>query len=412
MDQSSDPSKGYTFERFVPEASLDPTGEKRTHHDKFNDGGAVEIRATPFIFRDPKLIPPREPVYGKHLIRQFLSTLIAHGGVGKSALQIAEALSMASGKPLLGIQPAGELRVWYWNGEDPLEEIERRVAATMQQYDLTPEDIDDRLYIDSGRRMPIILANQTRSGTVIAEPVVEAVIRTITENRIDVVSIDPFVSSHRVTENDNNAIEAVAKQWAQIADVTGCAVELAHHSRKTGGAEVTVEDGRGAVALLAAARAARTLNVMSSDEAIKAGVDNPRWYFRIDNGKANLSPPADEAAWCRFVSVHLANGDSVGVPVPWAFPDAFEGVTASHLPFVQKAVAEGGPWRKSEKANDWVGYAVAPVLGLDPKRNKGHKHKITTLLAVWIENGVLVEYTERDPKRRDERTFVKVGEWV
>ncbi len=59
-----------------------------------------------------------------------------------------------------------------------------------------------------------------------------------------------------------------------------------------------------------------------------------------------------------------------------------------------------------------MGHAVGPVLGLDPKRNKGHKHKIMTLLAAWIESGILVEYTERDPKRRDERTFVRVGEWV
>ena len=50
-------------------------------------------------------------------------------------------------------------------------------------------------------------------------------------------------------ENDNNAIDVVAKTWTGIADATNTAIDLAHHSRKTGGAEVTVEDGRGAVAL-------------------------------------------------------------------------------------------------------------------------------------------------------------------
>ena len=64
----------------------------------------------------------------------------------------------------------------------------------------------------------------------------------------------------------------MAKTWTGIADVTNTAIDLAHHTRKTGGAEVTVEDGRGAVALLNAVRSARVLNMMTEDEAAKAGV--------------------------------------------------------------------------------------------------------------------------------------------
>ena len=30
---------------------------------------------------------------------------------------------MACGKDLLGVEPADKLRVLYWNGEDPLEEL-------------------------------------------------------------------------------------------------------------------------------------------------------------------------------------------------------------------------------------------------------------------------------------------------
>jgi hypothetical protein len=59
--------------------------------------------------------------------------------------------------------------------------------------------------------MPIVIAEQTRDGAKIAVPVVDAVMETIRSNRIDVMTVDPFVSSHRVTENDNNAIEMVVK---------------------------------------------------------------------------------------------------------------------------------------------------------------------------------------------------------
>ena len=340
---------------------------------KANGAGKRAIHATPFVWIDPASIPPRKFLYGKHLVRQFVSTTISHGGGGKSALEITEALAMTSNRALLGIQPGEPLCVWYWNGEDPRAEIDRRVMATVLHYGLTADSIG-RLYTDVGRETPIIIAEQTRDGAKILVPVVDAVIKTIQDEHIDAAIIDPFVSSHRVTENDNNAIELVVKKWAHIADVTNSAIELVHHSRKTG-ADVTVQDGRGAIALLAAARSARVLNVMSDDEAGQAGVDHRKWYFRVDNGKANLTPPVDKAEWFKFVSVALANGDNVGVPTSWRFPNAFDDITAAHLRAAQKTVAAGGPWRENQQASDWVGKPIAKVLKLNPDK-KADKKKV------------------------------------
>ena len=67
----------------------------------------------PFVWRDPATMPRREWLYGRHLIRKFVSATFAPGGVGKSALALAEAMAMASGKPLLGPRPRGRLRVGY-----------------------------------------------------------------------------------------------------------------------------------------------------------------------------------------------------------------------------------------------------------------------------------------------------------
>ena len=129
-------------------------------------------------------------------------------------------------------------------------------------------------------------------------------IATIRHNKIDVLIIDPFVKSHRVSENDNIAIDVVATQWAEIADMTDCAIELLHHPRKTGGAEITVEDGRGASALISASRSARVLNRMKKEDADEAGVEAAQaWrYFRVDNGKASMAPHPERADWYRLVS--------------------------------------------------------------------------------------------------------------
>ena len=40
----------------------------------------------PYVCRDPSLLPRRQWLYGQHLIRGYLSLLVAPGGVGKTAL--------------------------------------------------------------------------------------------------------------------------------------------------------------------------------------------------------------------------------------------------------------------------------------------------------------------------------------
>lgn len=280
----------------------------------------------PYTWRPPSEIPPRQWLYGDHYLRDFLTATFAPGAVGKSALEIGEALAMATGKPLLGVQPKGRFRVGYWNGEDPLEETERRVAAAMLYFGLTQEDVDGWFFWGSGREAGLVVAEQTPDGTIINRPVVDRVKADIAEYKLDVLQIDPFVSSHRVTENDNNAVDVVAKEWGRVAGEMGIGVEVVHHTTKAAiGREVRVEGGRGGGALLFAARSARVLNTMSEEEAALVGLTKARrYYFRVDNGKANLTPPPDRSAWYKFEGVELGNGpdggDNVGVVTPWSWP--------------------------------------------------------------------------------------------
>lgn len=373
------------------------------------------ITASPFEWCDPSAIPLREWLYGNHYIRKFVGVTVAPGGVGKSSLTIVEALAMASGKDLLGVQPRGRFRVWLWNGEDPLEELQRRVMAAIKYVGLTRDDVEGWLFLDSGRTSEIVLAVQDGRGVKIATPLVDALTSTIQENAIDVVIIDPFVSSHHVSENDNMAIDTVAKLWAKIADATGCAVELVHHSRKTNGSEVTIEDARGGVALISAARSARVLNSMTSDEAKRAGVERPRLHFRVDNGKSNLAPPPEGSTWFRMEGVALGNGplgtdgDYVGVVTPWKWPDHTASVTVADLRKVQRAV-EDGRWRESSQAEAWVGKAIASALGLDLSA-KSDMAIVKASLRMWLASGALV-VTESPDESRRLRKFVEVGEWA
>jgi hypothetical protein len=377
---------------------------------------AAAIVATPYIWTAPEKIPPREFLYGRRLIRKYATATIAPGGVGKTALEVAEVLSMVSGKALLGV-PTPQLRVWLWSLEDPREEMERRIQGTAKHYGLTLDDIGDRLFLDSGREQPLVIAEATRNGFVIYRPVVEAIIAQLKERAIDVLIIDPFVSCHRVTENDNNAIDAVTKEWARVADAANCAVELVHHVRK-GEQEITVESARGGGSFGDACRMVRVINRMTEQQAKEAGVDNHRLYFRTYLDKNNLAPPADKSDWYKLVSVDLGNGplgpnvpggDSVGVVTEWDWPDVTKDLTGRDFELVAAAI-RAGSWRADVQAKQWVGRAVAKALSYDLD-DRAEKAAVKQLIKYWIGTGALV-VVERLTEKRELKEFVEVSEKV
>ena len=358
------------------------------------------------------MIPPREFLYGKHYIRKFVSAGFGAPGGGKSSKRIVEALAMASGRALLGIKPIRKLKVWYWNGEDPQEETDRRLTAACLHYGIKREEIDGYLFADSGRNTPIVIAQQAKTGTLIASPVVEELKDTIKAQGIDAMILDPFVSCHRVAENDNPAIDAVVKQFAGIADATDCAIDLEHHIRKTNGNEATVDDGRGASSLVGAARSIEVLNKMTQSEAEKLGVDQHWRYLCVDDGKANMAP-LGERTWFRLESVLLGNGtglypegDNVGVATAWKPPNHTDGVTGSDFDRCAAAI-RAGKWRENIQSKDWVGRPIAMTLGLNLDE-KLDRAKVRALLAMWLKSGALLEEEETDAATRKKRKFIKV----
>jgi AAA domain len=366
------------------------------------------ITATPFRWRDPALIPPRAWIYPHQYIRSFTSSTVAAGGTGKSSLVIAEAIAIATGRDLLGVRPRETVPVWYWNGEDPPDEIERRIAALCQYYDIGRNELEGRFFIDTGGLLPIKIAYMNGAKVTVATKVTDEICAAIETNKIGVLVIDPFISCHSISENDNGAIDAVAKAWGRIANRTNSSVELVHHIRKLakGQTELIADDARGGSSLVNAVRVVRVLNRMSLVEARKASVGDRKRFFRVDTGKANLAPP-EATTWFAFMPTALPNGDSVAVVTPWKFRDVSDDVTTAHTHRFRDIVRDGG-YRKDSRSPEWVGNAVAEVMGLDPDNDRW---KIRDILRVWFANGVLAVERRQDEKSRKQKTFVIPGNW-
>jgi hypothetical protein len=279
---------------------------------------------TPFRPLDPAALPPRQWLYGKHYQRRTVSATIAPGGFGKTTLGMVEAVAMATARNLLGEQPEARLRVWYHNGEDNLEELNRRLVAICLHYGIPQEELQGWFFMSSGNEVPLRVANGY-SDLKIDKVLVRCIEDEIAANEIDVALLDPLITLHGVSEQDNGKMDQVIRIFAAIADNQDCAVGLAHHTRKqapgANGTDYTVDDMRGASATRDAVRAARMLNQMGAKEAGEVGIQEHERtsYFRVDRVKGNNAPP-DKAVWRRFTNVELPNGDSVGVVVPWLFP--------------------------------------------------------------------------------------------
>ncbi|MVS97895.1 AAA family ATPase [Devosia marina] len=375
------------------------------------------IVPTPFVWEDPATIPPREWLYGGHYLRKFISATVAPGSLGKSSLVLVENMAMATQRALLGVMPHGRYNCWYWNGEDPFDEIKRRVHAVMLYYGIERSEIEGRFFYDSGRSTPLTIARQTKDGVTIHEPDFKAIKAAIRARSISVLSIDPFVSSHRVTENDNDAMAMVARSWAQIADELNISIELVHHARKLGGREVTAEDARGGGALVDAARDVRTLTRPASDKELRSisPDGDRRSFFRFGDGKSNLTAPAGkDTKWMTLKSQHLGNatpnypaGDSIGV-VAEHKPLAVVSYTSDDDTAAILDELRSGDYRDDPRSPDWSGNAVAKVLGLEPK-DEDDKAVIVARLRE-LKAARLITTVRRPDAKRVHRTFVKVCE--
>jgi hypothetical protein len=421
--------------RPMAESAVRKFGESRSYYDAPPPSDepkpaplqaeAPLIEAREFIWADAASIPPRPWLYSKHYMRGMVSATAGVGGAGKSTVLLVEAIGMAIGRDLLhgGTEIAtGPLRVWVHNGEDPYEELQRRVAAIAQHYGITREDLGGRFSLTSGRDMPILVAEALSDGGKVFVPRDDGrlLVEECQRKKIDVFVADPFVTLHRISENDNTMIDAVMTILRNIAHTAGIAFEVAHHLRKLNGLEASVDDVRGASSIIGACRSVRLVATMAEAEATKYGIpgDERRTYFWMQNGKANMLPPTHARHWMQMTSVDLGNAchpypaDHIGVAAGWTPPDAQYDLTPAEFRAVRLAIVRApvplNNLRADIRATGWVGHLIGQALELDTK-DSTVRNQVTGLIERWVKSGRLAVDELHDPKKGRRANVVR---WV
>jgi RecA-family ATPase len=262
---------------------------------------------------DIALPPPRAWLMGGQFCRAFLSGLVAPGATGKTALRIAQAIALATDKPITNQHLFHRCRVLMISFEDDRDELNRRILAARLHHGIAASELKTWLFPACPKGLKLLEMRNGDRAVGMLEP---ALRRAIERRKPDLVILDPFVKLHGLGENDNNAMDAVADLLVQLAHEYNIAIDSPAHTRKGVTAAGDADARRGASAVRDAGRLDYTLIPMSEDEAKAFGIkpEERRFYLRLDSAKVNLLPrrPTLQAPEHRPRLPRYARADPVG----------------------------------------------------------------------------------------------------
>lgn len=365
---------------------------------------------------DPSTIPPRQWLYGTQLLRGFVTVLVAPGGTGKSTYAMVVAAALASGRKLMGEHIFAQVRTAILNLEDPLEELDRRLAAITIRHKIDPEELRGKLFLHSGEDRPVTMAALGDDGFTVVHPDEEALTAEILANEIGLLEVDPFAESHTLEENSNPQMIQAAAAWRRIARATNCAVLLVHHVRK--GAVLDIDSARGAKGLTDSARVGLLLSSMGSDDGETLGIpaEQRSQYVRLDDAKTNMAPKATKARWFKLEREELHNftpeypsGDRVATMVPWEPPSVWTDTTAfdlnAALTEIDAGPEPGSFFRRTRNGGGsrWAGRVLVQMFGVNDAQ-------AGQMISTWLRNGVLREEDYYDKSQRKSTAGLRVND--
>ena len=368
------------------------------------------VLPVPLLFPFPidgESIPRRQWIVPGLLLRRNVTILVAPPGSGKSLLTLQMGLMMSTAMHWGGWKPRKPCKILIINAEDDNDEMRRRLYAACKEMGITDTSVlCDRLAIAEAPGDIIIAKADSRTHTVIAQPMVKRLEQTVIDNEFDVLIVDPFAETFEGDENSNSELKWAAVLWRAIARKTNAAVMLVHHTRKFGAEAGNMDSARGGGALVGVARIVSTLFQMTQQEAAiyDVGEEERHKYLRFDDAKANLTLVTFAAKWFTKQTIPLPNAgddepaDEIGVLMPWQPKGVWARLTNEIANQICDAIALGvlgkdgkptGNWfcrtKKGEGNKRWAGFPIKELLkckdDIEPQK----------IIERWLETGILIE---------------------
>jgi hypothetical protein len=357
--------------------------------------------------------PPRGWLLGNQFCRGFLSSLVAPGAAGKTALRVLQLLALAVARNLIGQHVFMRCRVLLLSFEDGRDELRRRVLAALIHHKVNRNELKGWFYYATPKGIKLA---ELKDGSRQRGQLEQWLRQKIEQLKPDIVCLDPFVKTHALGENDNSAMDFVCDLLATFADDYNIAVDSPHHTRKGAATPGDADIGRGGSSIRDAGRLVYTLTPMSEDEAKQFGIEqiDRRFYVRLDSAKVNTAPPSGIATWFKLVSVNIGNaselypaGDDVQTVEPWKPPNIWANVSSvtlnAALTEIDAGMPNGQRYSGDAPAKDRAAWRVVHKHCLDHTEAMCRE-----IIRTWIRTGVLINDSYDDPVEHKERKGLRL----
>lgn len=254
--------------------------------------------------------PPLRWVLDGFLPLGIVAAVVAQGGVGKSQLLMQLGYSVATGIPLAGQWPVGEVgTVLMLCAEDSREEVHRRVHRIHRQMGsaMSPgmmANLQDNFLIRSMTGMDVLLTQAMKNGEIVRTRLAEQLLLTAQQAKnLKLIIIDPASRFRGGDENSNLQATRFVQTLEYLALNTGATVLIAHHTGKgaTNSRETNQDASRGASALTDGIRWQLALTSLTSASKGYTGLpkNTRHLYMEAKLVKTNYTAPQPEVLLLR-----------------------------------------------------------------------------------------------------------------
>jgi regulatory protein RepA len=298
-------------------ASIPPIG--RTH----GNGAADDEPRAEFDWTLPGPITPGEWSSARLtpdcIVENYLfadvAVMVAPGGTGKTTLLLYEAIHIALGLPLYGLQVRKRGPVVIVTAEDSREMLVARLRLMAEAMELDAIDIstvmrDVRISDVSGSGFKL---TAVVNDVVLPGPMADMIVAECKSLRPVLVSIDPAVSFGVGEARVNDAEQGLVEAARRIRRVLNCCVRYVHHSGKVNAREKALDQyaGRGGSAFADGARMVTVLQPVTSDEwrsATGTSLLDGESGLILARPKMSYCPPCPDILISRkgYVFAHMA----------------------------------------------------------------------------------------------------------
>lgn len=234
------PGKAGDFNDVHQAQGADSVRQRIEAAEKVKRPGAVELEMVEVSDLDTAEIPDPPHIIDKLLPVGVASSLAGHGGAGKTKLMLSAAISVALGRPFMGLS-VEQVPVLFYSAEDGAEVIRYGLKQIIEQEGISPAELSRNMHvIDATTIDPALFIERSENdglGTTrrgLTTPAFRALADKAKEVGARFIVIDNASDTFEANENERSRVRGFIRALAGLArEIDGAVLLLSHVDKQT-----------------------------------------------------------------------------------------------------------------------------------------------------------------------------------